>query len=451
MLNISKNSINQYIKFEEFESFKNLYYKDGKKPLNLILFIFIILLVVIIFLPWTQNIQTQGFVNARNPEQRPQAIQTVISGKIESWFVKEGDRVKKGDTILQISEIKSEYFDTNLVERTQEQIDAKASSLESYQLKINALERQYNSLESAKNLKQKQIQIKIRQIRNQISIDSMNLTTIINEHAIALNQQERVKELYDKGLKSLSELQEKQVKYQQMSAKLVMQENKLLNEQNELTNYFIELSRIEQEYFDKMTKSQSERQSAISEQLNTEAIIAKLRNELANYQMRKNQYFVLAPQDGFITHTLNQGIGEIIKEGAEVATISPSESQLAVELYIKPQDLPLIENGQKVRMQFDGWPAFVISGWPEATTGVFEGNVVVVDQFIGENGYYRAIISPDTSSKAWPENLRIGTGVRAFILLNQVPVWYEIWRKLNGFPADFYNNGSKIKKQKEAY
>ncbi|MBN2746561.1 MAG: HlyD family efflux transporter periplasmic adaptor subunit, partial [Bacteroidales bacterium] len=370
MLNISKNSINQYIKFEDLESSKNLYFQGGKRPLNIILIIFIALLVLVIFLPWTQNIQTQGFVNARNPEQRPQAIQTVLGGKIESWHVKEGDRVEKGDTILEISEIKSEYFDTNLVQRTQEQIDAKTASLESYQMKIDALEKQFYSLETAKDLKQKQTKIKIKQVRNQIAIDSMNLTTIKNEYDIAINQQERLKELYNKGLKSLSELQEKQVKFQQMASKLVMQENKLLNEQNELTNYFIELSRIEQEYFDKMTKSQSERQSAISEQLNTEATIAKMRNELANYQIRKTQYFVLAPQDGFITHTLNQGIGEIIKEGAEVATISPLKSQLAVELYIKPQDLPLIENSQKVRMQFDGWPAFVISGWPEATTGV---------------------------------------------------------------------------------
>jgi multidrug efflux pump subunit AcrA (membrane-fusion protein) len=55
----------------------------------------------------------------------PQSIQSVISGRIEKWYVQEGDFVK-GDTILFISEIKEDYMDPNLVQNTKNQLDAKS-------------------------------------------------------------------------------------------------------------------------------------------------------------------------------------------------------------------------------------------------------------------------------------------------------------------------------------
>jgi hypothetical protein len=109
----------------------------------------------------------------------------------------------------------------------------------------------------------------------------------------------------------------------------------------------------------------------------------------------------------------------------------------------------LLGVGNNVRLRFDGWPAIVISGWPESSTGVFSGNIVAIDQIISENGYYRVLISPDKAEKDWPQKLRVGTGANAFILLNNVPIWYEIWRQLNGFPPDFYKNEKEQQKGQE--
>jgi hypothetical protein len=134
-----------------------------------------------------------------------------------------------------------------------------------------------------------------------------------------------------------------------------------------------------------------------------------------------------------------------VKEGEEVVTIMPAEYDLAVEIYTLPQNMPLLHPGDLVQLRFDGWPAIIISGWPEASTGVFSGRIVVIEKFIGENGYYRILISPNPEDRPWPENLSIGTGANAFILLNEVPVWYEIWRLLNGFPPDYYGKGKTLR------
>ena len=450
MLNISENSITEYVPVEELRSF-NVLKKSRIRRLSLILTVSsLVATLLCMFLPWTQNINAKGYVTTRLPAQRPQAIQSVIAGQLNKWYVREGDFVKSGDTIAFISEIKSEYFDPQLVARTSEQVDAKSQSIDSYGNKIKALDNQYKALEATLGLKREQINNKIQQARNKISMDSIDLINYKTNLQIADNQYDRIQQLHEKGLKTLSELQEKDLKRQQTAAKVTVQENKLLNTRNQLTNLFVELSSATQEYADKLAKSQSDRQSAISARLESVAATSKLQNQLSNYSQRQQFYYITAPQSGYITKTIKKGIGEIIKEGADLATIMPADYDLAVEVYLKPQDTPLLDTTEQVRLRFDGWPAIVISGWPESSTGIFSGKIFAIDRFISDNGFYRVLIVPDeTDDKDWPQELRVGTGTQSFILLNDVPIWYELWRQLNGFPPDFYNIEKRKKKNME--
>lgn len=445
MLNISENSISGSIKLEDFESHK-LLRKSRIRKMSMWLTIGLIsIFILCLFLPWTQNISAKGYVTTRSPEQRPQAIQSVIAGRLEEWYVQEGDYVEKGDTVVFISEVKSEYFDPELLDRTSEQIEAKSQSVKSYDQKVIALQKQYNALKETMELKREQTFNKMEQARNKISIDSIDLVAYETNIKIAENQLSRTRDLFDKGLKTLTQLQDKEYKVQAASAKLNVQKNKLLNQKNMLINLEIELLTIEKEYADKLAKSQSDQQSALSSKLESVAATSKLRNQFSNYNERQKFYFITAPQSGYITKAIKKGIGETIKEGTDIATIMPAKYDLAVEIYIKPQDLPLLENGNNSQLRFDGWPAIVISGWPESSIGVFSGSIVAIDRFISDNGYYRVLISPNDLIKEWPENLSVGTGANAFILLKEVPIWYEVWRQLNGFPPDFYQSRKENK------
>lgn len=438
MLNISENSIKQWVDPKRFESFAQLPKSEWRRMRVILISALLLALIGALFLPWTQNISSKGKVTTRSPQQRPQAIQTVIAGQISKWYVQEGDFVAAGDTIVHLSEVKSEYFDPDLVQRTQEQLDAKALSVESYDAKILALENQYRALQSARDYKESQFGNKRIQARNKVKIDSIELLALEQNLVIAQNQVDRTQDLYDQGLKSLSQLQEKEVKLQQTNAKVTAQRNKLDNARNILSNLDLEWLALEREYADKLSKSASDKQSARSAKMEAIAANAKLGNTLSNYQQRQQYYYIVAPQSGYITKTIKKGIGEIMKEGADVATIVPAQYDLAVELYVKPQDMPLLHVDNEVTLRFDGWPALVISGWPERSTGFFKGRVVAIDQYISDNGLYRLMVSPDPADRAWPENVRIGTGSQAFILLGDVPIWYEVWRQLNGFPQDFY-------------
>jgi hypothetical protein len=116
----------------------------------------------------------------------------------------------------------------------------------------------------------------------------------------------------------------------------------------------------------------------------------------------------------------------------------PANIDVAVEVFVKPIDIPLLGKGSKVRVQFDGWPAIVFSGWPNVSYGTYGGKVVAIDNFISENGKYRVLVVPDTNDHAWPKEIRVGAGVSSMMLLKDVPIWYELWRKINGFPPEYY-------------
>jgi membrane fusion protein, adhesin transport system len=448
MLNISDNKISSRINTHDYAVFELLEKKNKRNTFQRMLFVLFGCLFMILFLPWTQNIQSVGFVTALKPNQRPQTIQSAISGKIEKWFVQEGQRVKKGDTILFISEIKEEYLDPNLVGRTEKQLKSKEISVQSYSQKLGANDRQIDALIQSQKLKLEQTQNKLKQAHLKVTSDSIDLVASNLNLKISKEQLNRIEELYKSGLKSLTEVETRRMKYQETMSKAISQENKLLSSKNDVINARVELGAVQADYMDKISKTESEKFATMSAMMDAENEVVKLQNKITNYFIRSGMYYILAPQDGYITKAIKSGIGETIKEGTEIVSIMPTDYELAIEMFVEPIDIPLLNKKQEVMIQFDGWPAVVFSGWPGTSFGTFKGRVYAIDNFTSENGKYRVLVSSDQTEHKWPTEIRLGAGARSITLLKNVPVWYELWRKINGFPPDYYKP-QIIKEQKE--
>lgn len=440
MLDISApQGVKERVMKTDLQAFKEIAPSNRHKSLKRWSFAILGLLVAILFLPWTQNIQSRGQITALNPDQRPQTVNSVIGGQINKWFVQEGDFVRKGDTIMYITEIKEEYFDPNLLENVDNQIKAKESSVSSYMEKVKALDNQVDALIANKAFKLEQAQNKLKQAYLKVKSDSIENLAAKNNLEVAKEQMKRFEELYSKDLISKTEFETRKVALQNATAKSIDAENKLLISQNEILVARTELNTIDSDFRDKIGKAESEKFASLSSMYDAEAQVTKLQNSYVNYDMRSGFYYITAPQDGYITKAITNGIGETIKEGDPVVTIIPADINLAVEMYVDPMDLPLINQGQTVRFIFDGWPAFVFSGWPNASFGTFPGKVYAIDNFISTNGKYRMLVVPENKDLPWPKGLRVGTGAEGIALLNDVPIWYELWRRFNGFPPDFYN------------
>jgi multidrug resistance efflux pump len=449
MLNLSPTNKNQLPR-EDFWALKSVIKEKSSKKIIRVFYVFFFLAVVFMFIPWTQNVRSNGKLITLRPEQRPQTINTIIAGRIEKWYVKDGDIVKKGDTLLFISEVKDGYFDPKLVERTMDQLRVKEQSVRTYGDKVVSLDNRIDALIESGKLKLQQAQIKLKQTRLKLISDSIDYQVARNNYDIAKDQFERFEKLTKEGLKSQTDLEIRKVSMQRAQGSMISAQQKLLQSRNDIIDAKVELSSIEAKYRDEISKAESDKFSAMTSMFETEVDVTKLQTQSANYSIRNGMYVITAPQDGVVTKVIQSGIGETVKQGEQVLTIMPRVYDLAVEMYIRPMDLPLIQKGQKVRIQFDGWPAIVFSGWPNTSHGTYGGEVFAVDNFAQEDGTFRVLISPDKNDYKWPSELRVGGGTNSMILLKDVPVWYELWRIINGFPPDFYKksdvNATKKKK-----
>jgi multidrug resistance efflux pump len=411
MLNISKDNIDKYIGQERFYTLKALDTPRGAKILAKLLLFIVIIFLLVLFLPWQQNIRGSGKVTAFNPQNRPQSVEAVIAGRIQRWHVQEGQFVNKGDTIVTITEVKEKYLDPELLLRIREQIDAKEKGLTSKEEKVQALNRQITAMRNG-------MALKIEQSKAKLEAERVRFEN-------AKNQYERNKKLFEAGNIALTRFQDIEYKYQ--------------GSQADFLNAQTELDRVRAEYLDKINKTESDISNTFAELFDSQAEVSKLRNEFANLEIRNTQYQVLAPQSGFIVKAMQSGIGETIKEGDAVCTIMPEGIDIAVEMHVRAMDVPLLAKGEKVRIEFDGWPALQFSGWPSVSVGTFGGIVRVIDYVNSKPGEFRILVVPDPQDDPWPKQLRQGGGVKGWIMLNDVPIWYEIWRQLNGFPPSLYD------------
>ncbi len=420
------------------KSYQNLYLVNRRSSVKKWMYGILIALVVVAFLPWTQTIRAKGSVTTLLQEQRPQEVNAIIAGKILKWRVKEGDHVNAGDTILQLGEVKVEYFDPQLLARTQQQIDSKKLAVKGYENKAASSVTQVDALTQAKALKLLQLDNKIKQQFLKLQSDSIDLGSANNEYSINKRQIDAAKLMYDSGVISLSDFERRKISFQNSIAKRIGYESKYLQSKQELNNLYIEKNATVQDYTDKISKAEGDKFSSLSNIASGEAEVSKLQNTYSNYDIRNQLYYVTAPQSGQITKAKKAGLGEMVKDGEMLVEIVPDNIQLAVEMFIEPMDLPLVSKGQKIRFVFDGFPAIVFSGWPESSYGTFGGKVAAIENSVSTNGKFRVLVKEDPAEKKWPSQLRMGGAAQGIGLLKDVSIWYELWRNINGFPPEYY-------------
>jgi multidrug resistance efflux pump len=380
----------------------------------------LLLVLGALFLPWQQNVKGDGSLTALRPQDRPQTVPALIAGRIEQWFVAEGQYVTKGTPLVQISEVKEKFLDPDLVDRLGEQVTGKQVAVAGKQAKVRSLDSLVAALERSRALG-------LEKAENKVRLYDAALQAAVVDSQVEAARFERRERLFKDGLSTRTEFEANQLKFQQAVAKLV-------EKRQELQNARIEVGSVAAEYGEKIAKARADRDATRAEIGESQAEVAKLRNEHTSMRIRNGMYRIDAPQDGYVVKAQKEGVGETIKEGDALVTIVPARPQQAVELYVKAMDVPLLQRGRKVRLVFDGWPALQFSGWPSVSVGTFGGVVTVIDAVDSKAGKFRVLVTPDPHDDPWPEQLRMGSGVHGWALLDTVPVWFEIWRQLNGFP-----------------
>lgn len=394
-----------------------------RRAITVILALIVVLAFAALLLPWQQSVHGRGEYTALSPADRPQTVPVVIGGRISEWLVAEGQYVKRGTPLARITETKEAYLDPETGARYREQLVAKEAAIDAKREKVEALGQQLAALALQRTAS-------LEKARNDVALYRAAVDAAAADSGVAGDQQSRRERLQQGGLSSLNDLQAARLRSQQAAAKLV-------EKRQELSSASANVRFADAEYADKLAKARAERSATLAEISEGAAEVAKLKNAVANVEARVALYTITAPQDGYIVQALRAGVGEQVKEGDPIVTIMPAHARGAVALRVSATDVPLLSVGRKVRLQFDGWPALQFSGWPSVAVGTFGGIVSVVDQVAQPDGTYRVLVRADSTETPWPTQLRQGSGVLGWAMLDEVRLGYELWRRLNGFPPSF--------------
>lgn len=306
---------------QHYKSHEYVYRYDRKSRVRNWFFGILIGMVIILFLPWTQNFRSNGLVTTLYQDQRPQQVNTLIGGQLIKWYVKEGDIVKAGDTLVQLSEVKADYLDPALLERTAEQLQGKSQSVEFYRQKAGTATSQIEALDKGIGLKLEQLKNKLTQLELKVQADSAETVAATNDLNIASVQYQRQRVLFDSGVVSLVQLEQRNQSFQSAQAKKISAENKLANTKQELVITRLEIRAQIQENLEKKAKAEGDRLQSLTSIATGQAEVAKLKNLYASYAIRNGMYYILAPQNGQVIKAKKAGLGEYVKEGEMIVEI----------------------------------------------------------------------------------------------------------------------------------
>ncbi len=403
--------------------------RAARRAAQLLIGVLALMIVAFIMAPWQQNVTGSGRVIAYSPLAREQTVEAPVKGRIVRFADKlvEGTRIEQGEFIVEIRDL-----DPELYQRLKDQLSANRRQLESQNQVVAAYTEQVEALQTARKEIIAAADFYIEMAKQKLQAAERDLDAA---RAALLQERlnyERQHSLWKDGLTSTLDLQKQERKLKEAEAKEKRAQNYVAAAANEVDAKKSERNAKEREATVKIDSARASLRKA-------KADVNKLEKEILELEVKvsrqKNQV-VTAPIDGFIFRVHRYQGGQIIKQGEPLVTIIPDTPDRAVELWLDGNDAPLVSPGRHVRLQFEGWPAVQFSGWPSVAVGSFGGTVAMVDATDDGKGKFRVLVVPDPEDEPWPQPRFLRQGVRAhgWVLLDRVPLGFEVWRRLNGFP-----------------
>lgn len=423
-----------------------------------VLFVALVLTTLFLaFAPWQQSVRGSGNVVAFAPLERQQTLESPIKGRIVRWGdgIFENARVVKGQVIAEMRDLDEAYAERlgqqllhtqETVRAAREQIRANTDALDAARRLVEVYQRQEQTyrqvmqeITAAQNAYVAAAEDKVRSVSEQLAIERAAVPQLEQEY-------QRLVDLHAMGNIALQKVQEVEAKLNAALAKVAKAQADLSAAEKELEGKrrdreaYIQKAQVDVDYAHALY------QKALSDASKAEGDIAKAQSELAKAEkelremerkvaVQANQ-ILTSPLDGYIVQIIPNFGSAVLKEGDPICTIVPDTADRAVQIWLGGNDAPLVKPGRHVRLQFEGWPAVQFSGWPSVAVGTFGGEVVSVDATDDGKGKFRVLVRPDPTDQPWPEQRYLRQGVRAngWVLLEVVPLWWEVWRQLNAFP-----------------
>jgi adhesin transport system membrane fusion protein len=387
------------------------------------------MVVVASLAPWRQSARGEGQVVAFRPHEREQSIDAPIDGRLVEWFVIEGARVDAGQDLVEIVDVDPLFADR--LELTRE---AALERLAAAAARVSAIEDEIVATETARLRRNEAAALRVDMAKQ--SLLAAEQTTVAARAALfaAVQNETRVRTLLKEKLVSEREVELAELARRNADAEVAKAEARVAEARAAIDGAEADRLRTDADAIASIAKARAEQKRANADRASAGADVVRVDSDIARQATRR----VKAPVAGTVLRVVGQQGGRIVKGGDLLCVIVPDTEDIAAELFVDANDAPLVDVGQKVRLQIEGWPAVQVAGWPQVSVGTFGAVVAFTDPQGRDDGRVRVVVRPDANDVPWPiaPFLRQGVRVVGFVLLGEVTLGYEFWRRLNGFPVD---------------
>ncbi|HEU4684279.1 MAG TPA: HlyD family efflux transporter periplasmic adaptor subunit [Nitrospira sp.] len=408
---------------------------SSKLAIKLIL----LFLLIIAFIPWTQTITVTGQLSAYTPYERPQDIEAQITGRIKRWHVFEGVRVKEGDLILELEDYDPNFMSPDLLALLEQRRKALTETRKAALARAEQLDKRISEMQNLVKAAVPSAQARVVEAENKIREAYQRVEAAKIAVATAELNVDRHKQLAEQGLVSQRELEVAIQGAIASKADLTGAQANLKAAEQAMKALSFGKQQVSAEVLQRLLDAEAARDASIAEAARATDQLADVSLRISNAEQRRMASRITAPIDGTVVKMNEAGVGQTVRPGDKIVRLSPASADKAIEMTADGLDAPLLNVGRKVRILFYGIPAIPLPAWPEIMAGTYGGLIKVIDQVDDGKGNFRFWVVPDPAERPWPpqEHVRQGTKAMGWVILNRVPLWYELWRRFNLFPPDY--------------
>jgi adhesin transport system membrane fusion protein len=364
------------------------------------------------------------------PSDRVKTIQHLEGGIVSAVFVKEGDKVKTGESLVEIDlggsglnleEVSARYASMQATRvRLLAESSGKPLKRDAFAPDIDqAVYQGETGAYQARALEQRGIMAGVvsnleaarsKQLEQQAKVRGLNDRLVLMQKELEISEQ-----LLTEHLVGQVEVLQKRQAVEAARSDLEVARQGVISANATITEAQAKIAEAEGSF----------RRRASDELATVERQMASVSEDLTRARTQRSRTVVKATTDGIVKGLRSSSPGWVIKPGESIMDIVPDEDQIMVEARLNPNDRGFVEAGQTAKVK--------ITAYDYLRYGAVDGKVMLVaadadrDQAVSNGApYYRLQISTAQSHVGQPEN-RITPGMEAEVDLRVGTdpfIWY---------------------------
>ncbi|NGZ60219.1 MAG: ABC transporter permease, partial [Nitrospira sp. LK265] len=373
----------------------------------------LLFLIVLEFVPWTQTISANGRVSAYTPYDRPQKIESRITGRVKAWHIFEGVKVKKGELIGELEDYDPTFMAPEIIPLFEQRRAALEQTRQAALSRADQLNKRIGEMKKLVQAAVPAAEARVVEADNKVREAQQKVEQYkIDVHTAQLNV-DRHRQLVRDGLVSQRELELTIQTEISTKAGLQAAQAALLAAEQARSSLSFGRDQVTADVQQRLMEAIAMRDNAVAEAAKATESLADISYRQQGVQQRIEAARLIAPMDGTVVKMARVGVNETVRQGDNLVTISPLATDPAIEMTAEGLDSPLLKPGRKVRILFFGVPAIPLPAWPSLMAGTRGGVIKVVDQIDDGKGNYRFWVVPDPDDpQPWPDQSQVRQGTK---------------------------------------